>query len=194
METNLAASAGGPRWRFSLKHLLVALALVSLLLAPFQYFGGAYLFSISFSLVLIIICARLYRTTPAGSVIVSFGGVFFGFFVAMFFFTFAAHAFLNCLACIVLVPRRVRIRTFAVGLCLTMFAVYGYAIYSGIDEIRELSALKVSFPFESLKNRLAFEDDLHAVIPTTDQPIHLVASVTTNLDEQDKRLSSRYRF
>ena len=191
MDTNLTAATSYPRWRFSLKHLLVALGLVCLLLAPFHYFGGIYLFSIFFSLLLSLVCVFVYRASVAGSVIVSFVGLFFGFLLAMVFLTFGVHAFFNCLACMVLALASVRARTFAVCLCLTMFAVYGFAIYSGIDEMRELSALKVRFPFESLRSRLAFEDASPSAKPTTDQPIHLVSVVDTNLDEQDKRLGSR---
>jgi hypothetical protein len=194
MDTNLAAPASDPRWRFSLKHLLVALGLVCLLLAPFHYFGGIYLFSISFSLALILTCVLVYRATAVGSVVVSFVGLFFGFGLAMVFLTFGVHAFFNCLACMVLAIARVRTKTFAVGLCLTMFAVYGFAISSGFDEMRELSALKMRFPFESLSDRLAFEDESPSAKPSTDQPIHLVSAVANNLDEQDKRLDSRYRY
>jgi hypothetical protein len=194
MDTNLAAPAGAPRWRFSLKHLLLALALASLLLAPAHYFGGIYLVSISFSLTLILICALLYRATAIGSVAVSFVGVFLGFGLAMVFLTFGIHAFFNCLACLVLAIARVRTKTFAIGLSLIMFAVYGFAIYSGIDEMRDLFALKRRFPFESLSSRLAFENRSAVTEPTPDQPIQLVSAVATNLDEQDKRFDTQYRY
>ncbi len=194
MDTNLAAPASAPRWRFSLKHLLLALGLACLLLAPHHYFGGIYLFSISFSLALIGVCALVYRATAVGAVFAAFVGLFFGFFLAMVFLTFGAHAFFNLLACIVFALARVRTRTFAIGLCLVMFAVYGFAIYSGIDEMRELSALKVRFPFESLRNRLAFENGSASAEPTPDQPILLVSTVATHLDEQDQRLDTRYRY
>jgi len=158
-------------------------------LAPAYYFGGVYLFSISFSLALVFTCAMVYRATGVGTVVISLVGLLVGFPLAMVFITFLVHAFFNVVTCIVLSIARVRVRFFATGLCLTMFVVYAFAVYSGLAEMRELTALKASYPFESIYDRLAFERQN----PPTPS-IQLASMVDSRLDEQDSRLDPHYRY
>jgi hypothetical protein len=192
MDAHSAAPVGTSPWRFSLKHLLVVLGLASLVLAPTHYFGGIYLFSIGFSIALVFSCAIAYRTTAVGALAAAAAGMFFGFFFAIISVTFAAHAFFNLLACIGLSSIQVRTKSFAIGLCVTMLAVYSFAICSGITEMRELAALKASYPFEPLTERLAFEDESQSARPTQTQPIGLTPAIATKLDEQDERLRPRH--
>ena len=181
MDAHSAAPAVALPWRFSLKHLLVALGMACLMLAPTHYFGDVYLFSIGVSSALVISCAIAYRTTAVGALIAAVVGMFVGFFFAIVSITLAAHAFFNLLACIGLSSIQVRTKSFAIGLCVTMLAVYSFAICSGITEMRELAALKASYPFESLTERLAFEDESQSARPTQTQPIQLTPAIATKL-------------
>lgn len=192
MDISPVAAPGAQHWRFSLKHLFIVLGMASLVLAPAHYFGGIYLTSIGLSLAFVFTCAIAYRTTAVGAVAAAIAGLVFGFFLAMVLLTFGIHAFFNFLACIVLVAAGVRPRNFAIGLGLTMFAVYSFSIYSGITEMRKLTALKASIPFEPLTERLAFEDESPAAKRTLDQPIQLAVAVAAKLDEQDERLDKRH--
>src|SRR6476469_4406037 len=121
--------------RFSLRHLLVVLGVACVVLMPSYYFGGIYLFSIAFSLALVFTCAMVYRATAVGTVVIALVGLLVGFPLAMVFLTFLVHAFFNLVACIVLALTRVRVRVFATALCLTLFAVYAFAVYSGLAEM-----------------------------------------------------------
>jgi hypothetical protein len=192
MDTAPAAPAGSERLRFSLKQLLLALGILCLVLAPTQYFGGVYLFSIAFSCALIYVCVAIYRKTAIGAVFTAFASLFMGLFLAPVFFTFGVHTFFNLLACIALSVVRVRSGIFVYGLCLTTVAVYGFAFYSGISEHLELIALKKSLPFESIAERLAFEDETITTQPTTGQPIQLAAAVAESLETQDRQLEMRH--
>jgi len=187
MSNVLADEATAHTWQFSVRHLLITLGLAGLVLAPVHYFGGVYLFSAVCSMALILICAATYRVTAIGAVGIAFLAVFVGVVLAVVIFTFLVHAFFNLVACVVLAVARVRVRAFATVLCLTMFAVYAFAIYSGFAEMRKLAGLKAIFPFKSLSDRLAFENQ-----NPPSNPVQLNPVVDKNLDEQDNRLDRRY--
>jgi hypothetical protein len=184
MDTTPTAPDSAPPWQFSLKHLLLWLGAASVLLAPAHYFGGTYLFSIACSVALIFVCVRVYAKSRPGVVFVSIVGLFFGFIFAVASTLFAAHAFFNFIACIVLPIAGLRSRHFAAGLVVTMLAVYGLMLSSAIVEVRKLEALKDNTPFESLAGRLAYEEE-PTLIAASNQTIQLTDVLAKKLNIQD---------
>jgi hypothetical protein len=192
MDTKGAIAPSTPTLHFSLRHVLIAVGAACVVLAPAHYFDGVYLFSIAFSIALVFICVIVYRVTAVGAVGVAFLGLFVGLFLAMVFFTFGVHAFFNLLVCIALWLAQVRVRTLATALFLTMLAVYGFAIYSGLSEMQQLMALKAANPFKSLADRLEFEKTTPSISSSSHQPIYLAPFVAFQLNEQDKQHHAEY--
>src|SRR5689334_3596937 len=111
MDSSSAAPAAAPSWHFSLKHLLLLLAVACIALAPSHYFGGVYLVSIGFSLTLAASCVAAYRSSAAGALFAAVAGLVMGFLLVFGLVVFAVHAFFNLCASVVLSAARVRPRT-----------------------------------------------------------------------------------
>ena len=177
--------------QFSLRSLLVVLGIACVLLAPAHWFGVPYLFSIGFSLVLVISCVLAYRKSIPVTFAIAIGGACVGFPIALALLVFFFHAVLNAIACIVVIPFSPRPRTLAIALAGVMVAIYGFLFWEGAAKMQEIRALQAQYPFASLSKRLAFEREPKSSSPITPTPIQLNAEVSSNLDAQDKLQDER---
>jgi hypothetical protein len=179
--------------RFNLRTLLLGVAIVAVVLAPFHWFGSAYLVSAVFSASLVIACVLAYRSQqPAFSLAVAGGGALIGFFLAIGLLIYFLHALVNLLVCGVLLSAKVRPRTFGLGLVAAAAVVYAHSFWNGAAAIRKLAALKLRHPFESLDERLSFERNLKPARSDDNNGTSLSRRVTANLYNFDGHLEERY--
>jgi hypothetical protein len=172
-----------PRW--GLKRMFALVTAVAVVLAPFYWFGGLYLYSVICSLLLVYWCTRKYRKAQfSGSTSIVI--VVFVFLLAgAFTLVFVSQAVLTAIVCVPLIALKVSSRNFAIVLAAVMVVVYGVAFWQGADASREMRALRSQYPFASLEGRLAFEREAQSESAPTINPPSLSDAVVRNLDEQD---------
>lgn len=191
------ADATGPRSRisFDLKTLLLAIAGAGILLTPYQWFGGFYLFSASLSLLIVVAGALVYRHAGGVTILVAIVSVFISFLFIMASPLLFAHAILNFILSVILTLFRVKPKTFAVATAALAIGLYAFAIWGGYDRIQELTALRAQFPFKSVEDRLAFEHASNRSASTTGvgTPAPLILSRLAEFEDRqrDYRYSSR---
>ena len=102
MEPNHPVATAPTYPQFSLRSALIVIGGVCLILAPYQWFGGAYLVSAGFSCTLVVLCSLVYRWTAGGAIVVAVVGLFFAVPASIGAVIYALHAFLNLLLCVAL--------------------------------------------------------------------------------------------
>ncbi len=177
-----------PKWRpqLRLRTLFVFVTAVAVLLGPAYWFGVAYLVSAAFSVGLVLSCTLAYRNSRTAAFIVASVGAVAGFFFVLGLLVYFGHAALNLVLCGILCVANLRLRTFAISLVALMVAVYGFAFSQGATAMHEIRALQATYPFVSLRERLAFERPSAEDKSPKSDPIQLSPAVATNLDDQDK--------
>jgi hypothetical protein len=180
-------------FRFNLKSLMMVVTVVGILLTPATWFGLPYLLSVAFSAALVICCILAVRQDARGAAFgMSFVAALIGFPIAVVFMVFFFHAFFNLIACGVLLLVGVRARIYATVTTGLAVAVYVWFIWSGVETLRELAALKLKYPFVSLQERLAFEQNqLTRATSPISQPT-LTPAVSNQLDVIEELLERRY--
>jgi hypothetical protein len=180
-------------FRFRLRNLLLATAVVGLAIAPAQWLGAAYLASIALSIGLVAGCVLAYRNThPAAGFGLAVAGAFVGLPLAMAFIVFFVHAFLNAVLCLVFLPFPRWPRVYAVALILLVAGVYGQFVFHAVEVHREFVALRAANPLVSLRSRLAFEQSSPAADATPVAPPQLTPAVVEKLNALDEFQESRY--
>jgi hypothetical protein len=145
-------------WRFSIRSLLWVVTVVCVLLAPYHWFGGWYLFSVLCSCALIYSSFRGYvdpkRMSP---VKVSLFAIFGGMYIGINSLSFLLHAVLNLLVSIVGLRLKLAPRSFALALVVLAFVAYSYFFVSKYEKLQQLQDLREQYPETSLESRLEFE-------------------------------------
>jgi hypothetical protein len=178
------ATISASRPRITLKQLFAILTAVAIVLAPAHWFRGAYLVSAFFSISLVALCVLTYRSSRFGALLVAIFGALVRFFLVIVLMVYFFHAALTVTACLILCALGLPTRTFAITLTAVMVAVYGYAFAQGALASRDIRELKAKYPFKSLRDRLAFEQN-NTSSGASIEPIELSPAITKNLDDQD---------
>jgi hypothetical protein len=182
------SSAAGSRPSFGLKSVFIVLTAAAIVVVPVRWFGGAYLFSVFLSIMLVFVCWWEYgQERRPVALLVALLGAAIGVPLAIGVVVYLVHAFFNFLLCIPLVIFRPRRSAFAIALTGLMMVVYGFAFAEGAAELRRLQALRIQYPLESLAKRLEFEKKSPNALPVPQPDVSLAANVTAHLDDQDDR-------
>lgn len=148
-----------PPWRFSIRSLLIVFTIVCVLLAPYPWFGGWYLFSALCSCALVFYSYRGYidpkRMSP---VKLSLFAIFGGLCIGLNSLSFLLHAVFNLVGSIV--GSRLKLTPYKFALTLTVLALVAYSFFlvSKYQKLQQLHALREQYPETSLESRLEFEN------------------------------------
>lgn len=191
--------------RFSLRSVLLVIALLSIPFTLLHWLGSAFLLPIAVSSCLVGACSWHYRIDSPkkclslAAIAVPLSLVFSFFYVMLVFRIggsglLMVHAFFNAIACFVCIglkcPPKLAVPAFII------VAVVPYAMMaSQISEAqRRLGQLLVDHPLKSLESRLEFENDT-SITPNEDIAqvalSQLSPTVLENLDNQEQRYGWR---
>lgn len=187
MATAIESESVPSPFRFNLKALLLITAGVAILLAPYRWFGGFYLFSALMSCGLVMACSLAYRESKVLGVVTAIGGSLLCFLLIMLSPLLFFHSFVNSVTSFGLALCRVRPRTFVMTLACVAVAIYLLAIGSSYERFQQLVALRAKYPFQSLERRLEFDRTANRNGTSPNQLIALNPAVVQRLDEFEER-------
>lgn len=173
------------RFRFALKHLLFATAVLTFFLAPIPWLGEMYVTALVLSsLMLGLVTRGLFKRKTLGpcvSCLIPLGTGFMLFFsVAL-----ALQALLTVIVVVLTIPLTERTWSRA-GLCLlVMMGVYGGFALHAAGTVGRLRELMRAYPLET------FADQLPPITRT--EPLQLSEAVQAELDEFEGAASGRWR-
>lgn len=145
--------------RFSIRSLLILVTVVCVLLAPYPWLGGGYLFALVCSILLIALSVQTYRTAGIGlPILMSILSAVIGVIIAIGSLALLLCSIANLIGCIVCAPFKVVPRRLAVVLCLFGLAPYVLMLNIGSGIRQRSRELLANYPVQSLEERLNFEN------------------------------------
>ncbi len=184
-------AAATSTWRFSIRSLLIVVTVVCVLLAPYHWLGGGYLFSLLCSVILIGLSVKSYQSAGiATPIFISLVGGALGFFIAIGSLTLLLSALANFLGCLICAPIKPRTRNFTIVLCTFGLIPYAFQLHLGIEERLYVNNLRLQHPIKSLEERLSFEKG-HSTESVINTQLPLKANIETTLTSFEQRAQGR---
>lgn len=190
MDTEPGASPAVDTFQFSLRKIFLATAVACVLLAPAQWFGGAYVFYAVTILGLAGCCILAYRFGRKGLTlgIAAIGVVFSTMIFSPILFLHAVLNGLACMGCVIVKPRPKVFATVVGAVAVIVISLLCLDFADQAANFRGLMALRKEYPFISLAERLAFSNERgidEMGISEESSPVH--HSVLANLAAFENR-------
>ncbi len=173
-----------PPIQFSLRTMLIAMAIISVLLAPLPKFGMAYgttmLFALGVMLFTWTISVRVSHMAAFG---VSLFGALLGFLAVMGSVPFFLYTLFNAGACLLLLPLRPNPKITLAVLAIALLIPFATVMWYGINDLQSYDELRLNLPMRSLEDRLA---KLESSRQGDGSLVKLASVVSVALDDQEQ--------